>query len=142
MTTLEQNQEIFQALNDLKATGQVVIEMVNTMSTSHGTGSLEGALQKQVTIETVHNLPATEEGQDGDQGAEMISEEPTIVVPTKRVKIQIIGLDNQDTIIRKIEIARDRIDFINNEEAMEQAKLTSDNIFEFLESNFRAVSNS
>ena len=85
---------LVETLQNLVATGNFVLDVQrNVTSTSYRTGSLEMALQKQVIEETVHQL-----GQEED-------EQPQ--APKRRIKIQILGLDNEQTILRKIEIAQD-----------------------------------
>ena len=85
---------LVETLQNLVATGNFVLDVQrNVTSTSYRTGSLEMALQRQVIEETVHEL-----GQEED-------EQPQ--APKRRIKIQILGLDNEQTILRKIEIAQD-----------------------------------
>lgn len=85
---------LVETLQNLVATGNFVLDVQrNVTSTSYRTGSLEMALQRQVIEETVHQL-----GQEED-------EQPQ--APKRRIKIQILGLDNEQTILRKIEIAQD-----------------------------------
>lgn len=85
---------LVETLQNLVATGNFVLDVQrNVTSTSYRTGSLEMALQRQVIEETVHEL-----GQEED-------EQPQ--APKRRIKIQILGLDTEQTILRKIEIAQD-----------------------------------
>lgn len=129
MTVLEKNQEIFQTLKELKETGRVIIKMSNTTSTGYGIGSLEGALKRQVVTESVHTLDFQD---DCDETGE--TEEPTL-----RVKLEIIALDNYDTMKRKIEMVREHLQAILDAEAKRELEktLNSENLFEFLDSNFR-----
>lgn len=88
---------LVETLQNLVATGNFVLDVQrNVTSTSYRTGSLEMALQRQVIEETVHEL-----GQEEDEQSQ---------APKRRIKIQILGLDNEQTILRKIEIAQAMFD--------------------------------
>lgn len=88
---------LVETLQNLVATGNFVLDVQrNVTSTSYRTGSLEMALQRQVIEETVHEL-----GQEED-------EQPQ--ASKRRIKIQILGLDTEQTILRKIEIAQAMFD--------------------------------
>lgn len=51
-------------LNELVETGLVEIRVTRSTSTGYGVGSLEGALQKQVEVQTVHTLTTENEEDD------------------------------------------------------------------------------
>jgi hypothetical protein len=112
------------ALQALVETGNFVIDLQkNVHSTSYRTGSLEQALQKQVIEETVHHL-----GEEDEQPQE----------PTRRIKIQIIGLDNETTILRKIEIAQAMFDGTLEEVLPSEELKNSDRLLDCLDGHFGA----
>jgi predicted Ser/Thr protein kinase len=133
MTNLEKNQEVLEVLNNLKRTGKVVVEVQKVFETNYRTGSLEEALKRQVVTETIHQLEVVEEDNRCENDFDK-KEQISASVPTQRVKIVIIGLDNHDTIKRKCEIAQEHLAEINRGEQFRK-NLQSENLFEFLEAN-------
>lgn len=115
---------LVEILQGLVATGNFVIDLQkNVHSTSYRTGSLEQALRLQVQEEIVHNL-----GEEDEQPQE----------PTKRIKIQILGLDSEATINRKIEIAKAMLDGTLEETLPSQELKNSDRLLDCLDGYFGA----
>lgn len=126
MTNLEKNQELFRQIQNLQATGKVVVELRPVWETSYGTGSLDAALQRQVVIETVHTLLDSEENENIEE----------VQVPIQRVKMVVLKLDNHETLQRKIDIANERLEEIRKAEQVRE-NLTSENLFDFLDANLK-----
>jgi len=53
-------------LNELVETGLVEIKVTRSTSTGYGAGSLEGALQRQVEVQTVHTLAVASEDHESE----------------------------------------------------------------------------
>lgn len=107
-------------LQAMVETGHFVIDLQkNVTSTSYRTGSLEQALQRQVIEEMVHDLGAESDEQ-----------------PRRRIKIQILGLDNETTIERKIEIANDMFNGVSVEITPGMELRNSDRLLDCLDGYF------
>jgi site-specific DNA-cytosine methylase len=116
-----------QKFGTLVATLQAMVETGNfsldiqrhLTSTGYRVGSVELALQQQVTEQMVHNLDDADTTQ-----------------PQRRIQIQIIGLDSETTIERKIEIAKEMWDGTFVPPMPSDRLKNSDNVLECLDGYF------
>lgn len=106
-------------LQSLVETGNFVLDIQKDVrSTSYRTGSLEQALKRQVIEETVHDM----------------DEDGNVCATQRRMRIQIIGLDTEETILKKIKIAEN---MLNGIEPMPSEELkNSDNLLDCLDGYF------
>lgn len=148
--TIMQNQAtgnlpLVQQLQELEATGKVrVIVKKEVRETHYKTRDLDKALEKQVVMNIIHTIPAMEfiatvvdnEGETGIDGFHMPNiEEVEIEQPRVLIDILIIGLDNKETIQKKINIAKAKLAELSEIDRIIELR-QSDNILDCMEGYF------
>lgn len=145
MQNTSKHQSLISQLHNLEETGKVRVVVKRVFETHYKTKDLDKALEKQVVMNLIHSIPAMEishsvsddEDEENDGFVYPVIKAQDVVVSQPRVMIdiQIIGLDTPETIQKKINIARAKLDELDKIDSI-IAMRESDNLLDCMDGYF------